>query len=115
MTFFIITSLTLTRNEGLPVELPTASTGKSQAPTKLVISIDARGAIALNRQPVQESDLVAKIQALIDRDAQTLALVNADAHVEHGRVVAVMDRVRQIQGVKLAIATQSKYSNRHES
>ena len=110
MTFFIITSLTLTRNEGLPVELPTASTGKSQVPTKLIISIDARGAIALNRQPVKESDLVAKITSLVDRDGQTLAIINADTHVEHGRVVAVMDRVRQIRGVKLAIATQATAS-----
>ena len=108
LTFFIITSLTLTRNEGLPVDLPTASTGKSQVQTKLVVSIDHQGSIALNRQPVKEIDLVVEIQALIDRDGQTLVIINADAHVEHGRVVAVMDRVRQIPGVKLAIATQRK-------
>ena len=108
LTFFIITSLTLTRNEGLPVDLPTASTGKSQVQTKLVVSIDPQGSIALNRQPVKEIDLVVKIQAFIDRDGQTLVIINADAHVEHGRVVAVMDRVRQIPGVKLAIATQRK-------
>ena len=108
LTFFIITSLTLTRNEGLPVDLPTASTGKSQVQTKLVVSIDHQGSIALNRQPVKEIDLVVKIQAFIDRDGQTLVIINADAHVEHGRVVAVMDRVRQIPGVKLAIATQRK-------
>ncbi|WP_373543688.1 ExbD/TolR family protein [Chamaesiphon sp.] len=108
LTFFIITSLTLTRNEGLPVELPTASTGKSQVQTKLVVSIDPKGAIALNRQPVEERDLFAKIQALITQDGQTLVIINADTHVEHGRVVAVMDRVRQIAGVKLAIATQPK-------
>ena len=99
---------TLTRNEGLPVDLPTASTGKSQVQTKLVVSIDPQGSIALNRQPVKEIDLVVKIQAFIDRDGQTLVIINADAHVEHGRVVAVMDRVRQIPGVKLAIATQRK-------
>ena len=108
LTFFIITSLTLTRNEGLPVDLPTASTGKSQVQTKLVVSIDPQGSIALNRQPVKEIDLVVKIQAFIDRDGQTLVIINADAHVEHGRVVAVMDRVRQIPSVKLAIATQRK-------
>ena len=108
LTFFIITSLTLTRNEGLPVDLPTASTGKSQVQTKLVVSIDHQGSIALNRQPVKEIDLVVKIQAFIDRDGQTLVIIYADAHVEHGRVVAVMDRVRQIPGVKLAIATQRK-------
>ncbi len=106
LTFFIITSLTLTRNESLPVNLPIAGTGKSQAQTKIVVSIDPQGAIALNHQPVDAVDLVPKTQALIVKDGQTLVIINADERVEHGRVVAIMDRVRQIQGVKLAIATK---------
>jgi biopolymer transport protein ExbD len=108
LTFFIITSLTLTRNESLPVNLPTAGTGKSQAQTKIVVSIDPQGSIALNRQPVEMAALIPKIQTLIAKEGQTLVIVNADERVEHGRVVAIMDRVRQIPGVKLAIATQRK-------
>ncbi len=108
LTFFIITSLTLTRNEGLPVNLPTAGTGKSQAQTKIVVSINPQGSIALNRQPVERDALVPKIQALIAKEGQTLVIINADEQVEHGRVVGIMDRVRQIPGVKLAIATQPK-------
>jgi biopolymer transport protein ExbD len=108
LTFFIITSLTLTRNESLPVNLPTAGTGKSQAQTKIVVSIDPQGSIALNRQPVEIETLVPKIQALITKEGQTLVIINADERVEHGRVVGIMDRVRQIPGVKLAIATQRK-------
>jgi biopolymer transport protein ExbD len=108
LTFFIITSLTLTRNESLPVNLPTAGTGKSQAQTKIVVSIDPQGSISLNRQPVEIETLVPKIQALIAKEGQTLVIINADERVEHGRVVGIMDRVRQIPGVKLAIATQRK-------
>ncbi len=108
LTFFIITSLTLTRNESLPVNLPTAGTGKSQTQTKMIVSIDAQGAIALNRQLVKVETLVPKLQSLIAKEGQTLVIINADERVEHRRVVAVMDRVRQIPGVKLAIATQRK-------
>ena len=106
LTFFIITSLTLTRNEGLPVNLPTASTGRSQSQTQIVISLTANGKILLNRQSIDSATLVIKIQSLIAKDRQTLAIINADASVEHGRVVAIMDRVRQIPGLKLAIATK---------
>lgn len=109
LTFFIITSLSLAYNEGLPVNLPTAGTGKSQGSTKIVVSIDDRSSIALNRQPVEIETLVPKLQALITKERQTIVvIINADERVEHGRVVAVMDRVRQIPGVKLAIATQRK-------
>jgi biopolymer transport protein ExbD len=108
LTFFIITSLTLTRTEGLPVTLPTADTGKSQSQTKIVVSITPQGAIALNRQPVDLVNLVPKIQTLIATEGQTLVIINADDLVEHGRVVTIMDRVRQIPGVKLAIATERK-------
>jgi biopolymer transport protein ExbD len=103
-----MTSLTLTNSEGLPVNLPTAATGKSQAQTQIVISLTADGKISLNRQPLDSLTLVTKIQSLIVKDRQTLAIINADASVEHGRVVAIMDRLRQIPGLKLAIATKHK-------
>jgi biopolymer transport protein ExbD len=106
LTFFIMTSLTLTNSEGLSVNLPTASTGKSQAATQIVISLTADGKTLLNQQPIDSLNLVSKIQSLIARDRQALAIINADERVEHGRVVAIMDRVRQIPGLKLAIATK---------
>jgi biopolymer transport protein ExbD len=35
-----------------------------------------------------------------------MVLLNADAVVNHGQVVAVMDKVRQLEEVKLGIATR---------
>jgi biopolymer transport protein ExbD len=108
LTFFVVSSLSLAYNEGLPVNLPTAGTSKSQGSTKIVVTIDPQGALSLNHQPVERDTLVPKIQALIATEGQRLVIVNADERVEHGRVVGIMDRVRQIPGVKLAIATQRK-------
>jgi biopolymer transport protein ExbD len=106
LTFFIMTSLTLSRTEGLPVNLPGASSGKVQDQTKIVITIDPQGSIFLNRQPTDLTNLLTKIQSLIIKDQQPLVVINADEKVEHGRVVAVMDLVRQIPGVKMGIATK---------
>ncbi len=108
LTFFIMTSLTLSRTEGLPVNLPIAGTGNSQAQTKLVITINPQGAIALNRQPVDLTALIPQIQALMSKEQQTIVVINADEQVAHGRVVSIMDLVRQIPGAKLAIATKQK-------
>ena len=106
LTFFIMTSLTLSRTEGLPVNLPIAGTGTNQDRTKLVITIDAKGTIALNRQPIDLNAIVPQIQSQMTKEQQTIVVINADEKVEHGRVVAIMDRVRQIPGAKLAIATK---------
>jgi biopolymer transport protein ExbD len=108
LTFFIMTSLTLSRTEGLPVNLPTAGTGKSQDQTKLVITINSQGSIALNRQPTDLDTLIPRIRSLIAKERRTLAIINADEKVEHRQVVDIMDRVRQIPGIKLAIATKQK-------
>jgi biopolymer transport protein ExbD len=108
LTFFIITSLTLSRTEGLSVNLPGASSGKSQDQTKVVISIDAQGAVSLNRKPTDPTTLVSQIKSSIVPDQPTMVVINADEKVGHGRVVEIMDAVQQIPGIKLGIATKRK-------
>jgi biopolymer transport protein ExbD len=108
LTFFIITSLTLSRTEGLSVNLPGASSGKIQDQTKIVITIDDRGAMALNKKSTDLANLVPQINSLMVKDRSTIVVINADQKVEHGRVVAVMDLVQQIPNIKLGIATKRK-------
>lgn len=106
LTFFIVSTLFLTRSEGLPVNLPNASTAKSQPSTKITVSIKPDGEIALNRKPIQLEALEQAVISLVEPNSEPLVIVNADKRVEHGQVVSVMDRLRKIKGAKLAIATQ---------
>jgi biopolymer transport protein ExbD len=108
LTFFIITSLTLSKTEGLSVNLPGASSGKVQDQTKIVISIDAQGSIAINRKSTDSANLLPQIKSLVVKDQSTIVVINADEKVDHGRVVEVMDLVQQIPGIKLGIATKRK-------
>ena len=108
LTFFIVTSLTLSRTEGLAVNLPGASSGKAQDQKKVVISIDEKGAVALNRKSIDPANLVPEIKALMVKDQPTMVVINADEKVAHGTVVSTMDLVQQIPGVKLGIATKRK-------
>jgi biopolymer transport protein ExbD len=108
LTFFIVTSLTLSRTEGLAVNLPGASSGKSQDQTKVVITIDDSGTVSLNRKSIDPNNLVPQIKSLMVKDQPTMVVINADEKVGHGRVVAMMDLVQQIPGVKMGIATKRK-------
>lgn len=106
LTFFIMSTLFLTRSEGLLVNLPQASTAKAQPSTPITVTINEQGTIALNRKTVKIEALSTQVGQLIKPNQETLVIVNADEAVNHGQVVKVMDRVRQIPGAKLAIATQ---------
>jgi len=106
LTFFIISTLYLTRSEGLSVNLPSASTAKTQPSTKTTVTIKPDGELALNRKPIKLEALEQAVRALVEPNSELIVVINADEKVEHGRVVSVMDRLRRIKGAKLAIAAQ---------
>ncbi|MDZ8184211.1 MAG: biopolymer transporter ExbD [Nostoc sp. ChiSLP02] len=109
LTFFIMSTLFLTRSEGLPVNLPKAATAKQQqVPSKITITVDEQGVVSLNRKQVAVDDLTQQVRSLIGSNSEMLVIINADEKVGHGKVVAVMDRVREVPGAKLAIATQRR-------
>lgn len=107
LTFFIMSTLFLTRQQGLPVNLPKAATAQQQQGTSTItVTIDANGNISLNKKPTTINNLTEQIRSLKGNSPETLVVINADAKVEQGQVVAVMDKVRLVPGTKLAIATQ---------
>lgn len=106
LVFFILSSLFLTRSEGLPVNLPTAESGVSQAQRSTTLTIDAAGNLYLAQQPIGLEQLVETLQGLLPQEGDFLVVVRADAQVPHGRVVAAMDELRSLKRVQLAIATQ---------
>ena len=106
LTFFIISSLFLTRNEGLPVNLPQASTAQRQRQSQITVTIDPQGKIAVNRDFIELEKLESSVRQLIESSQTTLVVLNADEAIQHGKVVEVMDRLRRIEEAKLAIATR---------
>jgi len=106
LTFFITATLVLNRTEGLPVSLPQAATTKTQTQNKVVVTLDAQGNLFLNRQPIALEQLEAQVRSLISKEKQNIVVINADENVSHGKAIAVMDRIRNIEGVKMAIATK---------
>jgi biopolymer transport protein ExbD len=106
LTFFIMATLFLTRSEGLPVNLPRSVTAETQRQSKINVTVDAQGNISLNREPIQIQNLAAQVEDLIGNSSQSLIVINADETVDHGRVVAVMDELRTVEGATLGIATK---------
>ncbi|MEO0538002.1 MAG: biopolymer transporter ExbD [Cyanobacteria bacterium P01_A01_bin.123] len=107
LAFFILSTLFLTRAEGLPVNLPSAATSEPQQDLTIVVSLNADGAIFLNDTAVNITTLRDDISQLMAAGQSPQVTLRADESVTHGRVITVMDTLRQIEGVRIGIATRS--------
>lgn len=110
LTFFVMSTLFLTRQEGLPVNLPQASSAKKAAaqPARVTLTVDKEGQIFLNKEPITLDKLEAGVKQKVKPEQPLMVVLNADEAVNHGKIVAVMDKVRLVEGAKLAIATKKK-------
>ena len=115
LVFFMLSSLALTRLNGLPVNLPKAATAIQQQANDLTITIDKSRQIYVNKDPVALADLgpalIAKAGgASIDLSTADV-IINADLTVPHGLVVSCIDTARQVGIERFAIATAPEDGN----
>ena len=106
LAFLIISSLYLTRVDTISVELPKASNSIKQNNKFVNISIDKAGNLFINKKNLQLQDLKGQVINLLD-ESKNLVILNADKNVSHGYVINVLDVLRSIDGLKLAISTKS--------
>ncbi|MEN9519669.1 MAG: hypothetical protein RLZZ381_2257 [Cyanobacteriota bacterium] len=104
LAFFMVSSLSLTRSQGLPVNLPSAQTSEPKQTAQINVTIENDGDMFVDRQPIELAQLKATLTEKIKPNSDSLVIINADEKVEHGQVVKVMDRLRQVPGATMAIA-----------
>jgi len=106
LAFLIISSLYLSRVETISVDLPKASNSINQNNKFINISIDKDGDLFINKKNTQLQDLKVNVADLII-GSNNLVVLNADKNIAYGYVISVLDVLRSIDGLKLAISTKS--------
>jgi biopolymer transport protein ExbD len=108
LVFFMISTLSMAHYSGLPVNLPTAASGRQPPSESLSLTITKEGRILIDKQPVERRDLFPFLKQRFQQKPDLLIIINADHEVEHGVVVEVMDEARQAGVAKMAIAVKPK-------
>lgn len=106
LSFFIVSTLFLTRFEGLPVNLPESETAEPQPEATFTLTLDADGQLSLNRKVVQLTTLKSAIQQQMQPGQDAIVIIYADKAAAYGQVIAIMDEVRTIEGARLGMATE---------
>ncbi len=99
---FMLTA-SLIHKQAIEVELPAASSGAVPEPTTLAITLDQQGKLYLDGEPTSGADLRAAVQEAVREDDKAQAIIAADKRVSHGRVVWVIDAVKQAGVASFAI------------
>jgi biopolymer transport protein ExbD len=110
LVFFMISTLSMARYGGLPVNLPKAATGQQTPNESAAVTIKPDGTVAIDKQDVPRAQVGEILKARLLKTPDLLVLINADEKVEHGVVVEVMDAARQAGVAKMAIAIKPKDS-----
>lgn len=106
LVFFMMASLSMTVNRGLPVKLPAAASGVPERKEPVALTLTRAGELYLDKVAVRPESLPARLRQALAASSQLVVIVNADREVPHGRVVAVMDAARQAGVTRLAIAVE---------
>ena len=110
LVFFMIATLAMTLQRGMPVNLPAASSTTDKVKEQVSITLTEDGALFFNKDPITLNELGPRLQAVRQSDPDPTVVINADERIVHGRVIEVMDHVRLSGISKMAIATKPKRS-----
>ena len=110
---FVMVSLSMTKNQGVQVGLPTASTAASLGDNKemdkaVTLSVTAKGDIFWNKEKITIAQLPLKLQTFKTTSHEPKVIINGDAGADFKNVVAVLDEVRKVGIAKVGINTDKK-------
>jgi biopolymer transport protein ExbD len=107
---FVMVSLSMTKNQGIQVALPSAGTAQSlgdqsEMDKTVNLSVNEKGEVFYNKEKITVAQLGYRLQALKASVKEPRVIVNGDSKADFKVVVAVLDEVRKLGITKIGIST----------
>lgn len=91
---------------GVDVNLPESRTGKSLESEALVVTLSRDGRVEFEKAFVREEQLKRQLRQKASQGRKRPVLVRADHTVPYGRVIAVVDAIREAGFTQVGFVTQ---------
>jgi biopolymer transport protein TolR len=106
LIIFMVTAPLMT--SGVPVDLPKTTAQPINSDSEpLTVSIDAQGAIFLQDEKIELPELVSKLQAIAQNNADRRIFVRGDKDLAYGRIMEVMGTITQGGFTKVALLAEA--------
>ena len=107
LVFFMVATLSMTAQRGLTVNLPHAATARDEIKQVVTLTVTKEGKLFFDKEEVASpAEAAPRLASQTGSDAQVSVVINADRAVEHGRVIDLMDAVRQAGVTRIAVAVR---------
>ena len=110
LSFFIISSLYLTKIDTIKVNLPKSSTAVREQNKPQIITIDNNENIYFNSREISLTNMSSIIRTNIENLEEPIVILRADSSIKHGFVVNLLDELRKIENLKIGISTEKQSS-----
>jgi biopolymer transport protein ExbD len=98
LVFFMFTSLSMVKMNGLDVSLPKDTNSPDQKPPpQVVVTVDNAGTYYLDKTPVEPAQLASEMQGRLDAKPDTVFIVNVDKQRPTQDIITVMDAVNTVK------------------
>lgn len=115
LTFFLLASVTLTRQAGINVDLPRATSGVTQMREMLLVSVDPVGLVYIDKEAVSPEELQRRLVEFRDANPDGIMVLYASRLASYNDVVQVLDILRSVGGDRVALATLPEASGSQEN
>lgn len=100
---FMMVSLTMTRQQTIKVNLPVASSAKSDfTPDMINLAVNATGDVFFDKSAVSLPELDRKLGERFGKDPATPVYISADVNTRYSDLVKVLDAAKRVGFTKVA-------------
>ena len=108
---FVMVSLSMIKNQGIRVNLPSAVTGAPQErEVAVTVTVTKSGDIYLNQAKLTSDLLFLRLKQLKAENPDTKVFVNGDKDASFGSAIQILDEIRSSGITKVAIQTRQPES-----
>ena len=106
LIIFIITAPIVQKN--IKIDLPQGRSKEIGDQEELVVTINKHGDLFFNAIPVEENNLIKTVQASCKDKTDIPIYIRADRSINYGKVITIVDRLKQAKMKHVAMAMQEK-------
>lgn len=106
---FVMVSLSMVKNQGIPVRLPAAASGQpEERKDSVTVSVSDTGQLYLDKQEMDLERLTAELSQRKAANEELKVFINGDEDARLGLAIEVLDSARQLGITKVAFETKPK-------
>jgi biopolymer transport protein ExbD/biopolymer transport protein TolR len=108
LVIFFAVSTTFLESSGLKLQLPESSATTEREVKEIAVFVGADGEVVFEDESLTHEELGSRLQQVLEDSDRKVVVLRADTGTPHGKVVQVIDLIKDAGAEALTVATRAK-------